>query len=170
VGTGNGFFLPEMATSHPEWNWLGVEIRYKRVVLTARKIRAAGASNALVARYDAWYLDDLFGADDLLGLYLNFPDPWPRERQEKKRLLGPAFLEWAASALGPGGRLRVKTDSAAQVDRMVEAVQGLPFRVTERCADVDKEGSPWADDAVTNYQRKFTARGVAVHAIGFARA
>ena len=50
IGSGNGFYLSHMASLHPEWNWLGIEIRFKRVVLTARKLRAAGAENARQAQ------------------------------------------------------------------------------------------------------------------------
>ena len=61
VGPGNGFHLAGMAARHPDVNWLGLEIRYKRVVLCAKKIESAGvARNARIARYDAWWLDDVF--------------------------------------------------------------------------------------------------------------
>ena len=87
IGSGNGFFLAELARRNPDWNVLGIEIRYKRTVLCAKKIEAAGVSNALITRYDAWYLDDLFEDGSLAGLYVNHPDPWPKVRHEKNRLL-----------------------------------------------------------------------------------
>ena len=89
VGPGNGFYLAGMAEKHPERNWLGLEIRFKRVILCAKKIRAAGVENARIARYDAWFLDDLFEPGEVDALYVNFPDPWMRDRDEKKRLMGP---------------------------------------------------------------------------------
>ena len=74
-GLENGFYLAGMAERHPDRNWLGIEIRFKRVVLVARKIIAAQANNARIARYDAQQLDDLFEAGELAGLHINHPIP-----------------------------------------------------------------------------------------------
>lgn len=174
VGPGNGFFLSGMARMHPEWNWLGVEIRFKRVILCAKKIRALGVENARVARYDAFLLDDLIAPGTLDGLYVHHPDPWSRERDEKHRLIGPHFLSWAAAALRPGARFRVKTDHLPHVERLLEvlaALPGAPFTVLGRSNDIVRDGTPWplADDVETNYQRKFRQRGLPVYAVWMER-
>jgi tRNA (guanine-N7-)-methyltransferase len=174
VGPGNGFFLSGMARMHPEWNWLGVEIRFKRVILCAKKIRALGVENARVARYDAFLLDDLIAPGTLDGLYVHHPDPWSRERDEKHRLIGPHFLSWAAAALRPGARFRVKTDHLPHVERLLavlDALPGAPFRVLGRSDDIVRDGTPWplADDVETNYQRKFRQRGLPVYAVWMER-
>src|SRR5690606_5624318 len=69
LGSGNGFFLSGLAARNPDWDVVGVEIRFKRVVLCAKKIREAGLRNAVIARYHAAYLDDLFEPGTLSGLY-----------------------------------------------------------------------------------------------------
>jgi tRNA (guanine-N7-)-methyltransferase len=167
IGSGNGFFLAGMAALHPERNWLGLEIRFKRVVLCARKIKSAGVENARIGRYDAWHLEDLFEDGGLEGLYTNHPDPWPKERHEKNRLMGPVFARWAAGALKPGARWRLKTDHLINVNGLLAAVEGLPFRVTGRSDDVEHDGAPWpeADDIVTNYQTKFYKKGEPIYAV-----
>ena len=167
VGPGNGFFLAGMAEKHPDQNWLGLEIRFKRVVLCAKKIRVAGVENARIARYDAWFLHDLFEVGEIDALYVNFPDPWMRERDEKKRLMGPVFAGWAANALKPGGTLRLKTDHGPNVDRLIAGCEGLPLDVLGRSSDVSNHGCPWpeADDIITNYQSKFIAKGEPTHAL-----
>lgn len=174
VGTGNGFFLTGMASQHPERNHLGVERRYKRAVLSARKLREAGLGNARVIRYDAWYLDDLFRTASLDGIYINHPDPWPRRRQRGKRLIGRPFLEEAARLLRPGASLRLKTDCHSHVEALIAATGSggatpLPFEISARCDDIIQQGSPWQDDVETNYQRKFRRRGKPVYAIGITR-
>jgi len=167
IGPGNGFFLAGMAAKHPDQSWLGLEIRFKRVILCAKKIQAAGVANARIARYDAWFLDDLFEPEEVAGIYVNFPDPWMRERDEKKRLMGPAFAAWASRALKPGGLLRLKSDHGPNLDRLVAASAGHPMEVVDRSDDVDKQGLPWPaeDDIITNYQSKFIAKGEPVHAL-----
>ncbi len=170
VGCGNGFFLSGMAARHPEWNWVGIEIRYKRVVLTAKKLRAKGISHACIARYDAWWLEDLFLPGSLSGIYVNHPDPWMKDRHSGKRLMGRYFASFAAWALRPGARLRLKSDHAPNLDLLAAGAEGLPLDVVGRSDDVRKVGAPWGDDDVTtNYQSKFDKRDLPVYALWMVR-
>lgn len=178
IGAGNGFFLAGFAQKHPEINLLGIEIRYKRTVLCARKIRNAGLSNALITRYDAWFLDDLFEPGSLSGLYINHPDPWPKDKHEKNRLISRWFLEEAAIFLREGATLRLKSDfedNVARVPRLLDAdgdgapMPALPFQITGRCEDVTQGEGLWPDDIETNYQSKFRKRGLPVYAIELTR-
>ena len=164
IGPGNGFYLSGMAARHPSLNWLGVEIRFKRVVLVAKKILGAGVSNARIARYDAWQLDDLFEPGELGGLHINFPDPWKREVNAKHRLICPELVAWSARALRPGSEVRLKSDHRPNLERFVDAAKGHPFELTDFRDDVAAVGAPWADDLVTNYQSKFIERGEPVYA------
>ncbi len=170
IGSGNGFFLAGMAQAHPERNWLGLEIRFKRVVLTARKLKHGGVeAHARIARYDVHWLEDLFDEATLAGLYVNFPDPWPKARHAKHRVLGPEFMGQVARLLAPGAELRVKTDHLVNVEGTLANVAGLPLEVSAVCHDVQAEGPPWESDVVTNYQTKFYQRGEPVHAIRVVR-
>ncbi|MBL6721755.1 MAG: hypothetical protein ISQ08_10145 [Planctomycetes bacterium] len=167
IGSGNGFFLSEFARRHPELNLLGVEIRYKRLVTAALKVRKLGLGNALLTRYDAWWLDDLFEPGELSGLYLNHPDPWPKDRHVEKRLLGPWFTEWAAGALVEGAPLWLKTDALSNVDGLLAAIEGQPFEVLARVEDIGANGCPWPveDEIQTNFQAKFERKGLPVHGV-----
>jgi tRNA (guanine-N7-)-methyltransferase len=162
IGSGNGFYLSGMCALHPGQDWLGLEIRFKRVVLAARKLEVRGLPNGRVTRYDATRLEDLFVPGSLAGIHINHPDPWPRGRQAWRRLIGPAFAQTAAGLLAPGGELRLKTDFAPHVGALLQAVEGLPFEVLGRCEDLRVDGAPWPDEVTTNYQRKFDERGVPV--------
>ena len=170
IGTGNGFFFSGMAESHPEQNWLGIEIRFKRVILTAKKLRAeCTESNSRICRYDASALSDLFTPGEIDILYINHPDPWDKERWAKNRLLGPEFLDKIAILMAPGAELRIKTDHLVNVDAVLEHIAGRPFELTARCDDVNGKGAPWAGDVVTNYQRKFLVKGLPVYALRLRR-
>ncbi len=178
IGCGNGFFLRDMALAHPEWDFVGIEIRFKRVVQTAEKLVKAGVRNAAIARYHAAFLDDLFEPGTLSGVYVNHPDPWAKTRHEKNRLISRWFLEDVARLLAPGGWLRVKSDFAPNVDRVVEvldhdgegaAAPPLPFRVVGRAVDITRGPAPWPDDVETNYQRKMRLAGKPVAAIEIVR-
>ena len=169
IGTGNGFFLAALAKTKPEINLVGIEIRYKRSVLTARKLRVAGATHAVIARYHAAYLDDLFETGELSGIYVNHPDPWPRVKHVKHRLVSRWFMEDVARLLKPGGRFRMKSDFLPNIERAEEVIDGLPLSVVGRCLDVTGSDAPWADDIETNYQSKFRKRGLPVAAIELLR-
>ncbi|MCK6505105.1 molybdenum cofactor biosynthesis protein MoaE [Myxococcota bacterium] len=170
IGPGNGFFLAGMAARHPEWDWLGIEIRFKRVVLCAKKLRAAGIENARVLRYDAHHLDDLFLPGEVAGLYVNHPDPWTKGRNAKHRLLLRPFAEWCARALAPGASMRIKSDYHPNLDDFEALIEGLPLRVVARVDDIRAQGSPWGeDDVTTNYQSKFDKRGLPVAALWLVR-
>lgn len=164
VGSGNGFYLSGMAAAHPEADWIGVEIRFKRVVLAARKLRALELRNARVVRYDAMQLDELFEPGSLAGVHVNHPDPWARQTQAKHRLIDRPFAELCARLLAPGAPLRLKTDFLPHVDALVRVADGLPLRVVDVRRDVAANGTPWPDDIRTNYQRKAEERGAPVHA------
>lgn len=174
IGSGNGEFMVELARKNPDHNILGIEIRFKRTVLCAKKIRASGLGNVLIARYHAAFLHDLFSPGSLVGIVANHPDPWPREAQEKNRLISRWFLEDASALLAPGGWLRIKSDFPPNCDRVVELLDRgpdgeprdrLPLRITGRSADIDKEGAPWPDDILTNYQGKMKKKGIPVHGL-----
>jgi tRNA (guanine-N7-)-methyltransferase len=169
IGSGNGFFLRELARRNPSWNVLGIEIRYKRVVLCAKKIDGAGLENALIARYHAAYLDDLFAPGSLAGLYVNHPDPWPKIRHEKNRLISRWFLEDVVRLLAPGGVFRLKSDFADNIGRVPKLLDGLPLEITGRSDDVITGTAPWPDDIETNYQKKFRLKGEPVYAIELRR-
>ncbi|MEN0061573.1 MAG: tRNA (guanosine(46)-N7)-methyltransferase TrmB [Myxococcota bacterium] len=178
IGSGNGFFLSELAIRNPDINVLGIEIRYKRTVLCGRKLREAGVSNARIARYHAAFLDDLFEPGAIDVLWVHHPDPWPKEKHEKNRLISRWFLEDVARLVMPGGFFRLKSDFEPNVTRAAhlidhgpddEPLPRLPFVVTGRSEDVNTGPAPWPDDIETNYQRKFKRKGEPVYAVELRR-
>ena len=172
IGSGNGFFLAGMAARHPDQSWLGIEIRFKRVVLCAKKIKALNVgANARVARYDAWWLEDLFEPGAVAGLFVNHPDPWEKDSDEKKRLMSPHFAAWAAEAMAPGAMLRLKSDHLNNINALESAAAAQPFELLGRVEDIERNGTPWPveDDVITNYQSKFIKRRLPVHALWLRR-
>lgn len=178
IGSGNGFFLSGMSAMRPDWSWVGLEIRYKRTVICAKKLVEAGVSNARIVRYHAAFLDDLFLPGSIDGLYVNHPDPWPKERHEGNRLMSRWFLEDVVDLLKPGAHLRMKTDHLPNIERLITMLDHdgdlndaprLPLEVRARAYDVTRTPAPWPEDIETNYQRKFRLRGLPVHAIEVVR-
>ena len=178
VGSGNGFFLRDFSKAHPDLNVIGLEIRYKRTVQCADKLRKAGVENARILRYHAAFLDDLFEDGTLEGVYVHHPDPWSKNRHEKNRLVSRWFLEDTARLLKVGGVFRLKSDFGPNVARVPSLLANdpsgaeappLPFEITGSTEDLERDGAPWPDDIETNYQRKMIARGEQIHAIELRR-
>ena len=178
IGPGNGWWLTEIAARQPDVDFVAVEIRYKRTVLCARKVRRAGLKNVRIARYHAAYLHDLFEPGSLAAIWVNHPDPWPKIKQDKNRLVSRWFLEDVCVLLAPGGVLRIKSDFAPNVERVAELLTcgpdgeplpALPLGITGQRSDVRINGTPWADDVVTTYQNRAYDLGLTVHAVELVR-
>ena len=171
IGSGNGFFLEGMAQKNPEKNWLGVEIRYKRVIMVAKKLDEAAVQNARILRYDNWCLDDLFEEGSVSTVYCNHPDPWSKRRQANKRILAKPFARWMAWAMADGAEWRIKTDFETHIDTMLKVIEDLPYTVLGISRDAHNTGFPWEleDDVTTNYERKFIERNEPIYALRLQR-
>jgi len=170
LGLGNGSWLADRAASAPAEDWIGLEIRFKRCVQAAEKLRAAGATNGRVVRYSWFDLPDLFADGELSGIYVHHPDPWVSSSEAKHRLIKDDFVALAARLVRPGGELRLKTDFRPHQAALLagaERVGGWTVRGVSD--DVRGQGAPWPDDVITGYQAKFDAQGLPVYAVWLER-
>ena len=111
IGCGMGETTAAIAAARPGEDFLGVEVHAPGVGSLLRRIEAAGLSNLRVIRHDAVdVVTHMIGAGSLAGIHVFFPDPWPKKRHHKRRLLQPGFVHALAERLQPGGYLHVATD------------------------------------------------------------
>jgi tRNA (guanine-N7-)-methyltransferase len=111
LGSGSGRFLIEAARRYPERNFFGVERLLGRVRKTLRSVSQFGLTNVRVLRLEIDYtLCYLVPPLSVSRLHLSFPDPWPKRRHHRRRLVDEEFLAASANALVPGGELWIKTD------------------------------------------------------------
>ncbi len=111
VGFGDGRFTVRRALERPDEDHVGVEVSNVSVQRALARVRREGVDNVRVAKVGAAFaLRQLFGPHSVRSITVNFPDPWPKERHERHRLLRRAFFELAASRLSPGGEIRLTTD------------------------------------------------------------
>ncbi len=108
IGSGSGSFAVEMAKKYPERNYLALELRFKRLVLSAVKAQKSELKNLLFLRRRAEEIIEFIGNNEIEGVYINFPDPW--EGNEKNRVLQPRFFELLDKVMKKGGVLFFKTD------------------------------------------------------------
>ena len=165
LGLGKGRFLVEWASTRPDTAFIGVERCQKYVTMAATRLARRGLANVRVARTTAE--DILFrclGDASVAAVHVYFPDPWPKKRHLKRRLLTPANLERIARVLVPGGVLRIKTDHAAYAEAIAAALSSVPSLVP---ADTT---AAFAGLPQTHYELKFALEGRSVHAFALRRA
>ena len=166
IGPGNGFFFRDLVARRPDAGFVGVEIRFKRVWMTAKKALDHGLRNFRVMHQSFGYLDTYFGEGELTEVYINHPDPWPKGKHHKHRLLQPTFAAMLASRLAPGGLIQVQSDFAPY-GPLATAV--FDNEMWERVAfTADLHGAPTddvdavslrADHITTNYESKKIIEG-----------
>jgi tRNA (guanine-N7-)-methyltransferase len=158
VGAGKGTFLTEQAKARPGVNFLGIEWANWYFHYAADRLRRNGCANARMVRAEAGYFLKEFVRDASLSvLHVYFPDPWPKARHHKRRLIQPPFLEQAVRVLAPGGRLQVVTDHKGYFEENIEpAVRGSGLSVI----DYNRPGSAGEGEFVgTNFERKYRREG-----------
>ena len=160
IGCGNGFFFRDLCLRHPDHRFVGIEIRYKRVWMSARKLAQAGCSNGVVVLHHAGYLGRLFANDELSAIYLNHPDPWPKDRHARNRLITPDFATLISRLLRRDGTFQIKSDCSRYADETRRCFASTPMTEQAYTADLHRPGDPLAEgNIVTNYERKFVERG-----------
>ena len=168
IGFGNGDSLVELAAAEPEIDFLGIEVHEPGIGHCLIRIRETGVSNLRLICHDAIeVLEAGIPAGSLSRINLYFPDPWPKKRHHKRRIVNPRFLDLAANALEPGGSLNVATDwdnYAEHIDERLEA--DARFVCSER--RVHDGGRP-LDRPATKFERRGLKRGHRIHDWRFER-
>jgi tRNA (guanine-N7-)-methyltransferase len=125
IGFGDGRALLAMAAADPETNYVGVEVHRPGVGRVLREIEERGIGNVRVMCTDAaLLLAGHVGEASLDAVYIFFPDPWPKKRHHKRRLVQPGFVALLARCLKPGGRLHMATDWEEYAGHMLEVMAG----------------------------------------------
>jgi tRNA (guanine-N7-)-methyltransferase len=128
IGSGMGETTLEIAKADPATDFLAIEVHGPGVGSLLRGIEAAGLTNLRVIRHDALdVLEQMIADASLAGIHLFFPDPWPKKRHHKRRLVQPAFAALAARKLAPGGTLHVATDWPDYAEQILAVLSAEPL-------------------------------------------
>ena len=159
IGMGKGDFIHELATEYPDINYLGIE-KYSSVLYRAVEKRAqTELDNLFFLRFDATGLDTVFADGEIDRIYLNFSDPWPKDRHAKRRLTSPYFLGLYERLLTGDGIIQFKTDNRGLFDYSVETVEASGvWEIREITYDLH-HSDQLAGNVMTEYEKKFVAQG-----------
>ncbi len=158
VGMGKGKFIMELAQDHPGVNYVGIEV-YSSVLLKAiQRRKGRDFPNLWFLRVDARDLAEIFGPAEVEKIYLNFSDPWPKDRHAKRRLTSPGFMAVYDKILKPAGTVEFKTDNRELFEYSLESIPSAGWTVDLYTFDL--HSSPYADgNVMTEYETKFLAEG-----------
>lgn len=158
VGMGKGKFIMELAGTHPNVNYIGIE-RYSSVLLRGLEKRAGlELNNIYFMCVDAASMADIFAPGEVSRIYLNFSDPWPKDRHAKRRLTSPAFMSVYDKILAPGGTVEFKTDNRELFEYSLESIPAAGWDILTHTFDL--HNSPMAEgNVMTEYETKFAGQG-----------
>ena len=159
VGMGKGKFILEMARQNPEINYIGIE-KYSSVLVRALDHREELESdNLLFLRMDAEDIDEYFAPGEVQKIYLNFSDPWPKDRHAKRRLTSQTFLGRYDKILKPEGHVEFKTDNKDLFQFSLEQVEPAGWHLDAFTWDLHHDETLNQGNVMTEYEQKFSSMG-----------
>ena len=165
VGMGKGRFITELAKKNPEINYIGIE-RYTSVLLRAvEKLQGKETAESDIPQnlyficMDATELPEVFAPEEVARIYLNFSDPWPKDRHAKRRLPSRQFLARYDQILKKDGTIEFKTDNRGLFDFALEEIEPAGWRLLMHTFDLHADTELMKDNIMTEYEEKFASKG-----------
>lgn len=158
IGSGAGNFLVKNAVKYPEKNFLGVEIRFKRLVLSAQKSEKRDLNNLLFMRRRGENILDFLAEDEMDSLYINFPDPW--DKKKKRRIMTVSLFEKLKTVMRKGGKLYFKTDHDEYYQYVLDIMKNVTdFKVVYQTSDLHNSEKD-SGNLRTEFEDLFTKKGI----------
>lgn len=161
IGTGKGHFIVGMARKFPNINFIGIEVAKTIIVRAAQKVMDAELPNIKLLHVNAADLLEIFAKDEIAQLYLNFSDPWPKKRHEKRRLTYHPFLKQYEQVLDSAGEIVLKTDNQGFFEYSLVSFSRYGMQLEEVNLDLHEVNDP--DNVMTEYEKRFSAKGQPIY-------
>jgi len=159
LGAGKSKFTVELAEKNPNHNYLAIEIKEERSLSGAKKAIAKSLNNIKFLCLSIKHLPDIFKEGEIKGLYINFPDPWPKKRHIKRRTASADFLELYKNVLAPSGFLQLKTDNQLFFHYAASEFLQHKWKIT----DMDLNVLDNNENICTEFEEKFRKKGLPIY-------
>lgn len=161
VGSGKGRFVTGMAAQNPDINYIGIDVQLSVLSYALDKVLESGLPNIKLLRVDGSSLTNYFEDGEIDLLYLNFSDPWPKTRHEKRRLTYRSFLETFEQILPPGGEIHFKTDNRGLFEYSLASMSQYGMVLNQVWLDL--HASDYEGNVMTEYEEKFSKKGQVIY-------
>ena len=163
VGSGKGAFVSGMAKANPEINYIGIDIQKSVLSYALDKVLATDVPNIKLLWVDGSDLTDYFEEGEIDRLYLNFSDPWPKKRHEKRRLTYQSFLATYQQILPGNGEIHFKTDNRGLFEYSLVSFSQYGMKL--KGVWLDLHASDFEDNVLTEYEQKFANKGQVIYRV-----
>lgn len=161
IGSGKGQFIVGMAAMYPDINFIGIERQTSVAVMALDQILESGLTNVKLLNTDGGNITDYFEKGEVDRVYLNFSDPWPKSRHEKRRLTYRSFLENYEQILKPKGEIHFKTDNQGLFEYSLASFSRYGLVIDQVWLDLHH--SDFEGNVRTEYEEKFSAKGQRIY-------
>lgn len=162
IGMGKGKFLMENASKFPNINYIGIEMYSSVLVRAIEKCKDSKLNNLVFIRFNAESINEIFEQNEISIIYLNFSDPWPKDRHAKRRLTSKEFLQRYDGCLKSDGEIIFKTDNRNLFDFSLEQIEIAGWKL--RDVNFDLHHSELLEgNIMTEYEEKFVKEGKPIH-------
>ncbi|RKD23768.1 tRNA (guanosine(46)-N7)-methyltransferase TrmB [Ammoniphilus oxalaticus] len=163
LGTGKGNFVVTLAEKHADCNFIGVEIKEEVLIAAVRKSVEKGLKNIAFLWFNINDIEDVFAKDEVSRIYLNFSDPWPKNRHAKRRLTHRGFLEKYKKILNKGGQIHLKTDNEPLFEFSLNEFSEQGFQLRNITFDLHNSRFEEAKKVMTEYEQRFVKQGLKIY-------
>ncbi len=163
VGSGKGAFITGMAKQNPNINYIGIDIQKSVLSYALDKVLEADVPNIKLLWVDGDSLTNYFEDGEIDQLYLNFSDPWPKKRHEKRRLTYKSFLDTFKQILPEYGEIHFKTDNRGLFEYSL--VSFSQYGMTLKGVWLDLHASDFEGNVMTEYEKKFSSKGQVIYRV-----
>lgn len=163
VGSGKGRFITGMAAKNPDINYIGIDIQLSVLSYALDKVLASGLPNVRLLLVDGSSLTNYFADGEVDLMYLNFSDPWPKTRHEKRRLTYKSFLETYQQILPPKGEIHFKTDNRGLFEYSLASFSQYGMILKQVWLDLHATADE--DNVMTEYEEKFSNKGQVIYRV-----
>lgn len=163
IGTGKGQFIIEMARLHPEINYIGIDMQVSVLSMALDKLIENPLPNLQLLHVDGRTLTQYFAEGEIDRIYLNFSDPWPKAKHEKRRLTSKNFLATDEKILKPNGEIHFKTDNRALFEYSLSSFSKYGMILEQVWLDL--HNSNYEGNVMTEYEEKFVAKNQTIYRV-----
>jgi tRNA (guanine-N7-)-methyltransferase len=158
LGCGRGGFISKNALDNHDINYVAIDLKDEVLIYALKKIQELELENVRIIPMNINFIEDVFGEDEISRIYINFCNPWPKDRHKKRRLTHTGFLTKYKKFIGQGSEIWFKTDDIELFEESLEYFQESGFDIEFKTYDLHNSG--FDRNIVTEYEQKFTSLGM----------